>query len=81
MSEAASPAPRPLLRRLLKLAAILIGLLLLLVLLAGWLMQPQRAGSLLLGKLGDSLGLQLSAQSIDYRLRGTPQLVLHGLKA
>ena len=44
-------------------------------------MQPQRAGSLLLGKLGDSLGLQLSAQSIDYRLRGTPQLVLHGLKA
>ena len=81
MSEAASPAPRHLLRRLLKFAAILVGLLLLLVLLAGWLMQPQRAGSLLLGKLGDSLGLQLSAQSINYRLRGTPQLVLHGLKA
>ena len=81
MSQAASPAPRPLLRRILKLAAILAALLLLLLLVIGWLMQPQRAGRLLLGKAGNALGLQISADAIDYRLRGTPQLVLHGLKA
>lgn len=81
MSEAASPAPRPLLRRILRLAAILAALLLLLLLAVGWLIQPQRAGRVLLDELGDRLGLQISAESIDYRLRGTPQLVLHGLSA
>lgn len=81
MNEAASKAPRPILRRLLRLAAILAILLLACVLLAGWLLQPQRAGAFLLRKLGNELGLEISAGSIDYRLRGTPQLVLRDVAA
>ncbi len=71
--------PRPVLRRLLRLAAILAALLLCFVLLAGWLLQPQRAGRLLLSLAGDALALEIRAQGIDYRLRGTPQLVLEGV--
>ena len=75
-----NPAPpRPVLRRLLRLAAILAALLLCFVLLAGWLLQPQRAGRLLLSLAGDALALEIRAQGIDYRLRGTPQLVLEGV--
>ena len=81
MNEAASKAPRPILRRLLRLAAILALLLLACVLLAGWLLQPQRAGAFLLRKLGNELGLEINAGSIDYRLRGTPQLVLRDVAA
>lgn len=68
--------PRPVLRRLLRLAAILAALLLGFLLLAGWLLQPQRAGRYLLQLTGNALGLEIGAGNIDYRLRGTPQLVL-----
>ena len=72
---------RPLPRRLLRIAATLIVLLLAGMLLAGWLLQPRRAGATLLSLAGDALGLQLRAQEIDYRLRGTPQLVLGNVEA
>ncbi len=72
---------RPLLKRLLRIAAILAAALLGLALLAGWLLQPGRAGATLLSLAGDALGLQLRAQDIDYRLRGTPQLVLRNVEA
>ncbi len=82
MKREPDAAPRkPVLKRLLRLAAILAALLLGLVLLAGWLLQPQRAGPLLLSLAGDALGLQLRARSIDYRLRDTPQLVLREVEA
>ena len=75
MSEAAPP--RRIGKRLLRLGAILIVVLLAGLLVAGWLLQPQRAGRYLLQALGDELGLQITAGNIDYRLRGMPQLVLH----
>lgn len=79
MSETAPP--RRVGKRLLRLAAILAAVLLVLLLVAGWLLQPQRAGGFLLKQLGNSLGLEISASTIDYRLRGTPQLVLHDVVA
>lgn len=76
------PVPRPgVLRKLLRLAALLAALFLGFVLLAGWLLQPQRAGRYLLQLAGNALGLELSADRIDYRLRGTPQLVLEDVVA
>lgn len=76
------PVPRPgVLRKFLRLAALLAALLLGLVLLAGWLLQPQRAGRYLLRLAGNALDLELSAGRIDYRLRGTPQLVLEDVAA
>ena len=79
MSEAAPP--RRVGKRLLRLGAILTAMLLVLLLFAGWLLQPQRAGKFLLQQVGSSLGLSISARAIDYRLRGTPQLVLHDVVA
>ena len=79
MSEAAPP--RRVGKRLLRLGAILTVLLLVAVLVAGWLLQPQRGGRYLLRTLGNELGLEISAGSIDYRLRGTPQLVLRDVIA
>ena len=68
-------------KRGIRIALVAVALLLLALLLAGWLLQPQRAGGLLLRKLGDGLGLDVTAASIDYRLRGTPQLALRGVVA
>ena len=81
MSPPAAGAPRNTMQRLLRLAALIAAAVLALVLLAGWLLQPQRAGKLLLSQAGNALGLQLEASSVDYRLRGTPQLVLRDLVA
>lgn len=76
-----APPRRPRLRRLLRLVAWLLAGLLGAALLAGWLLQPKRAGGTLLSLAGDALGLQLQAQGVDYRLRGTPQLVLRDVEA
>lgn len=82
MKRAPDAAPRrPLLWRLLRGAAIIITLLLAGVMLAGWLLQPKRASGTLLSLAGNALGLQLQAQDVDYRLRGTPQLVLREVEA
>lgn len=71
----------PGLKRWLRRAGLLLALAFGLVLLAGWLLQPQRAGRYLLQLTGSALGLELSAGRIDYRLRGTPQLVLDDVAA
>lgn len=47
-----------------------------------WLLQPQRLAPALLGMAGDALGLEISASGIgEYRLRGTPQLIVRGVVA
>lgn len=68
-------------RRLLRLLAIAAVLMLLLVALVAWLLQPPRATGFLLGRVGTSLGIDIRAGKADYRLRGTPQLVLHDVVA
>lgn len=73
----AAPAPR----RLLRFLAIAVALILLLAALLAWLLQPPRATGFLLDRIGASLGLDIRAGSADYRLRGTPQLVLHDVVA
>lgn len=47
-----------------------------------WLAQPRHLAPAVLGLAGDALGLEITAQgAADYRLRGTPQLVVRGLSA
>ncbi|MGS1078420.1 hypothetical protein [Pseudoxanthomonas beigongshangi] len=47
-----------------------------------WLLQPQRLTPALLGVAGDALGLEITASGVgEYRLRGTPQLIVRGLVA
>ena len=76
----AAPAPRAL-KPAFRFLLVVLALVLLAALLVGWLLQPKQAGGLLLRQAGNALGLQIEADSIDYRLRGTPQLVLGGLVA
>ncbi|NUS39294.1 MAG: hypothetical protein HOQ02_09765, partial [Lysobacter sp.] len=73
-----APAARPARRAR---AATTAALALLLLLLAfGYLLQPRQATGLLLGRLGGALGLDITAGGAnDYRLRGTPTLVLRDL--
>jgi hypothetical protein len=67
----------PTVRRLLRIAAIAVAVLILPVALLVWLLQPPRATAFLLDRIGNALGLQISATGkVDYRLRGTPQLLL-----
>ena len=55
-------------------------LILLLALSVRWVGQPERATGLILERLGESLGLEITARgSSEYRLRGTPTLVLRDL--
>ena len=47
-----------------------------------WLAQPRNLASTALGLAGDALGLEITVEGeADYRLRGTPQLVVRGLSA
>ena len=47
-----------------------------------WLLQPQRLAPALLDMAGNALGLEITASGIgEYRLRGTPQLVVRGVVA
>lgn len=71
------PAPR----RRPRFLATAAALILLLVALLAWLAQPPRATGFLLGQVGAALGLDIRAGRADYRLRGTPQLVLRDLIA
>lgn len=58
-------------------AAIVIGAALLLSLVLHALLEPQRASRFLLDRIGNSLGLEIRAGGpAEYRLRGTPLLVL-----
>ena len=64
-----------------RILLVVLVLAVMALLLARWALQPERAGNLLLRRAGSALGLQIEAQSIDYRLRGTPQLVLREVTA
>ena len=70
-------------RRLFAMLAVAaIVVLLLLTLGVGFIAQPQRATGLLLDRVGAALGLRITASGASqYRLRGTPQLVLRGVVA
>ena len=77
MKTATTEPKVPALHRLLRITGAAAVALALSALLVGWLLQPPRAVGFLLDRLGDGLGLELHAGGADYRLRGTPQLVLH----
>ena len=66
-------------RRLLLVAALI---LLALVLALRFVLEPQRASRFLLERVGNSLGLEITASgAAEYRLRGTPQLVIRDVVA
>jgi len=58
------------------------GLLLLLLLALRFALEPQRATKFLLDRIGTSLGLEITASgAAEYRLRGTPVLVIRDVVA
>jgi hypothetical protein len=80
-TAAPEPSTRAL-RRLLRTTAIASFVLILLVALLAWLAQPPRSTSFLLKRVGSALGLEIAASAgAEYRLRGTPQLVLRDVVA
>ncbi|RDZ29103.1 hypothetical protein [Lysobacter silvisoli] len=77
---AADPAPAAPRKRRRVLPA-LAALALLLLLSLGWFSQPDRAAGLLLGRIGAALGLEIEAAGAsEYRLRGTPMLLLRDVR-
>jgi uncharacterized protein involved in outer membrane biogenesis len=66
-------------RRRIVLIVIVVALLLLALLRTA--LQPEHATRLVLDQAGKALGLEITAASGEYRLRGTPQLVLHDVVA
>ena len=82
MSTAAPVQVRTRRGRLARFAIVMVILLVALAIIASYLLQPQRASAFLLGRVGTSLGLRITASgAASYRLRGTPQLVLRGVVA
>ncbi len=67
-------------RRMLVFGAVAVGVALLSWLALHALLQPQRASRFLLERIGGSLGLEIHATGVaEYRLRGTPMLLLRDL--
>ncbi|HSM12199.1 MAG TPA: hypothetical protein VK827_11630, partial [Lysobacter sp.] len=55
------------------------ALFLILALSVRWVGQPERVTALILDRIGDSIGLEITARGgSEYRLRGTPMLVVRG---
>lgn len=81
--SATAPVPVRTRRGRLARFTIVVAILLVLLAIAGsYLLQPQRASALLLDQVGSALGLRITASGqASYRLRGTPQLVLHDVVA
>ncbi len=76
--ETAVPERRRWRRRVLVAA----GAVLVMVLALSWVSQPSQVSAILLDRVGQSLGLELSASGAsEYRLRGTPMLEVRGLVA
>lgn len=72
----------PAMRRLPRIILVLAIALALLVALLAWLAQPQRAVGFLLDRVGSALGLEITTSGdAEYRLRGTPQLVIRDVVA
>ena len=65
MNAQASVPTIPARRRLLRIAAVIAIVLMLLVAIASWLMQPQRATAFLLNQVGNALGLRITASGIN----------------
>lgn len=81
MNDPAAATRQPRRRRWLIPLGVSLLIVATMAALAGWWLQPRQATALLLRQLGNSLGLQLHADGPnEYRLRGTPQLVLRGLQ-
>jgi len=69
-------------RRLLRIAMVLAALAVVAALLLKYAMEPQRASRFLLARVGNSLGLEITATGrTEYTLRGTPTLVLRDVVA
>jgi hypothetical protein len=78
----AAPESVPATRRLLRITAVATIALVLLVVLVAWLAQAPRAVGFLLDRVGSALGLEITASgTTEYRLRGTPQVVVRDLVA
>lgn len=61
---------------------VLLALLLSAALTTRWLLQPERLAPAVLNLLGNALGLEITASGVgEYRLRGTPQLIVRGVSA
>jgi hypothetical protein len=78
MSTSPRAGARPGRRRVASIAlAVAAGIVLLLAIVLHVLLEPQRASRFLLDRIGTSLGLEIHAAGrAEYRLRGTPMLVL-----
>jgi hypothetical protein len=80
--NAAPESSVPAKRRPARSVAIAAIALVLLVVLVSWLAQAPRAVGFLLDRVGASLGLEITATgAVEYRLRGTPQVVVRDLVA
>jgi hypothetical protein len=74
--------PRRLLRRRNVFLIALVVAFALLVLALRWVGQPSRVAGLILSQAGDALGLEITAAGAsEYRLRGTPMLLLRDVVA
>ena len=81
MSADARPG-QPSSRRAARIALVVVLVLLALALALRFALQPHRATRFLLDRIGNSLGLEITASGdAGYRLRGTPQLVLRDVVA
>jgi hypothetical protein len=61
---------------------VLLALLLLAALTVRWLLKPEHLTPTILDLAGDALGLEITATGVgEYRLRGTPQLIVRNLSA
>ncbi|SJZ75104.1 hypothetical protein [Novilysobacter spongiicola] len=77
--DRSDPGPRRRWRTLLIVAAVLAALLLAF---AFWFSRPSQVARLVLGQAGSALGLEItSSGASEYRLRGTPHLVVRDVVA
>ena len=75
-SPSASPWPKA------TLVAVLLTAVLILILALRYMLQPQHVSSAILDRVGNALGLRITASGLsEYRLRGTPTLVVRNLVA
>lgn len=80
MDAGPGPEPIPRLRRRTWLLGALV-VVALLACVAAWLSRPQQVAGLVLHQAGRALGLEVAFDgAAEYRLRGTPQLMVRGLR-